>query len=91
MACHPDLVIRSKSNANKFITEELGEATVCRICNEIAEDAIQSKCRHVFDRECIKQYLNTAIEQNVCGLSLMLAYTHPEDTPSLPALCALCL
>ncbi|KAJ3811277.1 SNF2 family N-terminal domain-containing protein [Lentinula aff. lateritia] len=81
MACHPDLVIRSKSNANKFISEDLGEATVCRICNEIAEDAIQSKCRHVFDRECIKQYLNTAIEQNpscpVCFVPLTIDLEAP--------------
>ena len=64
MACHPDLVIRSKTNANQFV-EHQGDATVCRLCNDIAEDAIQSKCRHIFDRECIKQYINTAIEQNV--------------------------
>ncbi|KAG7096575.1 hypothetical protein E1B28_003995 [Marasmius oreades] len=76
MACHPDLVIRSKTNAGKFNAEDVGEATICRICNEIAEDAIQSKCRHIFDRECIKQYLNTAIEQNpacpVCFVPLTI-------------------
>jgi DNA repair protein RAD16 len=67
MACHPDLVIRSKNNAGRFVgEEEIGEATVCRLCNDIAEDAIQSRCRHIFDRECIKQYLNTAVEQTVC-------------------------
>lgn len=66
MACHPDLVLRSKTNAAKFIPEDFGEATVCRICNDVAEDAIQSKCRHIFDRECIRQYLETAMEHNVC-------------------------
>jgi DNA repair protein RAD16 len=64
MACHPDLVIRSKNNAAMFGEGE-GEATVCRLCNDIAEDAIQAKCRHIFDRECIKQYLNTSIEAHV--------------------------
>ena len=64
MACHPDLVIRSKNNAGVFGEEE-GEATVCRLCNDVVEDAIQAKCRHIFDRECIKQYLNTSIEANV--------------------------
>ncbi|KAF9045511.1 SNF2 family N-terminal domain-containing protein [Panaeolus papilionaceus] len=59
MACHPDLVLRSKTNASKFIPDEYDEATVCRICNDIAEDAIQSKCRHIFDRECIRQYLES--------------------------------
>ena len=84
MACHPDLVLRSKTNAGSFLPDDAGEATVCRLCNDIAEDAIQSKCRHIFvrltllsdessvltrftqDRECIKQYMNTAVEQVVC-------------------------
>jgi len=74
MACHPDLVLRSKANAAKFVPEA-EEATVCRICNDIAEDAIQSRCRHIFDRECIKQYLNTAVEQNV-GLKSVLQVIH---------------
>jgi DNA repair protein RAD16 len=63
MACHPDLVIRSKHNASVFGNE--GEATVCRLCNDVAEDALQAKCRHIFDRECIKQYLNASIEAHV--------------------------
>ena len=67
MACHPDLVLKSKTNVNSFDTEDVGEATVCRICNDVAEDAIQSKCRHVFDRECIKQYIEAGIEQEVPG------------------------
>ncbi|KAH0839549.1 P-loop containing nucleoside triphosphate hydrolase protein [Lanmaoa asiatica] len=67
MACHPDLVLRSKSNGNTFFSsEELSEATVCRLCNDIAEDAIQAKCHHIFDRECMKQYLSTAGDINVC-------------------------
>ncbi|KAI0034397.1 SNF2 family N-terminal domain-containing protein [Vararia minispora EC-137] len=61
MACHPDLVIRSKQNAGTFVPAD-DECTVCRLCNDIAEDAIQAKCQHIFDRECIKQYVNTAIE-----------------------------
>lgn len=80
MACHPDLVIRSKNNASKFIPDD-GEATVCRICNDIAEDAIQSKCRHIFDRECIKQYLETAIESDpacpVCHIPLTIDLEAP--------------
>jgi hypothetical protein len=60
MACHPDLVLRSKSNGNTFLgSDELGEATVCRLCNDIAEDAIKAKCHHIFDRECMRQYLST--------------------------------
>lgn len=43
----PDLVLKSKTNVGK-LTEDLGETAVCRICQDIAEDAIQSKCRHIF-------------------------------------------
>ncbi|TFK22205.1 hypothetical protein FA15DRAFT_714507 [Coprinopsis marcescibilis] len=80
MACHPDLVIRSKANAASFVPDE-SDSMVCRICNEFAEDAIQSKCRHVFDRECIKQYLEAALEPNpdcpVCHLPLTIDLEGP--------------
>ncbi|EMD41151.1 hypothetical protein CERSUDRAFT_131728 [Gelatoporia subvermispora B] len=81
MACHPDLVLRSKTNAGTFLTDDGSETTVCRLCNDIAEDAIQAKCRHIFDRECIKQYLNTAIELTpacpVCHLPLTIDLEAP--------------
>ncbi|WVR08301.1 hypothetical protein IAU60_005350 [Kwoniella sp. DSM 27419] len=54
MACHPDLVLKSKNSA---LGSGLPEGTVCRLCNDTAEDAIMSACKHVFDRECIRQYL----------------------------------
>lgn len=54
MACHPDLVLRAKKSA---LAVDVTEGTVCRICNDTAEDAIVSACKHVFDRECIRQYL----------------------------------
>ncbi|KAF8629639.1 hypothetical protein AX15_003370 [Amanita polypyramis BW_CC] len=79
MACHPDLVIRSKTSGNQFVQDE--EATVCRICNDVAEDAIQSKCRHIFDRECIRQYLESALDSNpscpVCHLPLTIDLNAP--------------
>jgi DNA repair protein RAD16 len=68
MACHPDLVLRSRTNANTFVPDDEGETTVCRLCNDIAEDAIQARCRHIFDRECIKQYLQAALEDQVSVL-----------------------
>lgn len=88
MACHPDLVLKSQTNANSFDTENIGEAIVCRICNDVVEDAIQSKCRHVFDRECIKRYIEGGIEQEVRPHNLF----HSRNTyvfvlahvPSLP-------
>lgn len=74
MACHPDLVLKSKKNAE--FSGDIVEATVCRLCNDIAEDAIESKCHHVFDRECIRQYLEASAgitpECPVCHLPLTI-------------------
>lgn len=75
MACHPDLVLKSKTNAKTFQdNQEFGEATVCRLCNDIAEDAIQSKCRHIFDRECMKQYLDSSYRDSVSSCPSAFVY-----------------
>ena len=80
MACHPDLVLKSKTNAKTFQgDDEFGEATVCRLCNDIAEDAIQSKCRHIFDRECIKQYLDAAMDDSVRVLAITVLPLHVDS------------
>ena len=71
LACHPDLVLRSKTGATSFVPIDT-EATICRLCNDFAEDAIQSKCRHIFDRECIRQYLTSSIDDSVRELSSLL-------------------
>ncbi|KAJ9117221.1 hypothetical protein QFC20_000365 [Naganishia adeliensis] len=85
MACHPDLVLRSKKA--KYIAN-VGEEVVCRICNDIAEDAIISKCNHIFDRECIRQYLEMNAKRSpecpVCHLEISIdleaeAIESPED------------
>ncbi|CAE6460934.1 unnamed protein product, partial [Rhizoctonia solani] len=79
MACHPDLVLKSKRNLD--LSGHITEAMVCRLCNDLAEDAIQSKCKHTFDRECIKQYLNTAIEHQpacpVCHVPISIDLESP--------------
>lgn len=54
MACHPDLVLKSQTSS---LAQPTIEGSICRICNDSAEDAIVSQCHHVFDRECIRQYL----------------------------------
>ncbi|KAF8883413.1 SNF2 family N-terminal domain-containing protein [Infundibulicybe gibba] len=91
MACHPDLVLKSRTNASKFGHNETEEGTVCRICNDFAEDAIQSKCRHIFDRECIKQYLDSSLVDDpscpVCHIPLTIDLEAPaleleENTPN---------
>ncbi|EPZ32474.1 Helicase, superfamily 1/2, ATP-binding domain-containing protein [Rozella allomycis CSF55] len=32
---------------------------VCSLCQEPAEDAISSKCKHIFCRQCVSQYIST--------------------------------
>jgi hypothetical protein len=54
---------------------DIVETTVCRLCNDIAEDAIESKCHHVFDRECIKQYLEASVGTTVRPFNLGLLTT----------------
>ncbi|KAM5532664.1 hypothetical protein V8D89_013708 [Ganoderma adspersum] len=83
MACHPDLVLRSKNNAGVFVQDEAGEGTVCRLCNEFAEDAIQAKCRHIFDRECIKQYLEASVEPMPACPVCHVALTIDLEAPAL--------
>jgi DNA repair protein RAD16 len=82
MACHPDLVLRSKTNGTQFLgSDEAGEATICRLCSDVAEDAIQAKCRHIFDRECMRQYLGTAGDLTpdcpVCHIALTIDLEAP--------------
>jgi len=57
-ANHPDLVVTKLKAANSNTT-----TLVCGICQEEAEDAIMSKCKHVFCREDIKQYIQCAPTQ----------------------------
>ncbi|KAG1753270.1 DNA repair protein rad16 [Suillus lakei] len=90
MACHPDLVLRSKTNGTQFLaSDEAGEATICRLCSDVAEDAIQAKCHHIFDRECMKQYLSTAGDMTVLNFSkpdcpvCHLALTIDLEAPAL--------
>ena len=58
MANHPDLVLRSNTGARAGLVES-EEVNVCKLCTEEAEDAIRSRCHHVFCRACIRQYLES--------------------------------
>ncbi|POW22026.1 hypothetical protein PSHT_01711, partial [Puccinia striiformis] len=87
MSNHPDLVLKSRAAQAAFKTigdssepnadpNALTSIQTCRICLDEAEDAIISKCRHIFCRECIRQYLETATEQEpecpVCHLPITI-------------------
>ncbi|CAO1620324.1 unnamed protein product [Sympodiomycopsis kandeliae] len=62
LACHPDLVLRSKTGLQQKLLGAAADQSIhlCRICAEEATDPISSKCRHVFCRECVRQYLESA-------------------------------
>ncbi|BGO98487.1 DNA repair protein rad16 [Rhodotorula toruloides] len=78
MADHPDLVIKSKTaepvqHAAADLPQEI---ITCRLCLDEAEDAVKTSCRHIFCRECVRQYLETAVEQKpecpVCHLPMSI-------------------
>ncbi|KAF8308831.1 hypothetical protein DL93DRAFT_2063577 [Clavulina sp. PMI_390] len=79
MACHPDLVLKSKNNPG--LAGDIVETTVCRICHEIAEDAIKSSCHHLFDRACISQYIDACGQDEpacpVCHVTLTIDLEAP--------------
>lgn len=60
IADHPDLVL-------KRLSAKDGDASkgifVCQLCNDEAEEPIESKCHHKFCRLCIKEYVESYIEK----------------------------
>ncbi|KAK6334088.1 DNA repair protein rad16 [Orbilia brochopaga] len=50
IADHPDLVLKRHG-------QEGNSNLVCLICDEEAEEAIKSKCRHTFCRLCVQEYI----------------------------------
>lgn len=51
-ANHPDLILRKHADGGQNIL-------VCCICDEPAEEAIRSQCRHEFCRQCAKDYVRS--------------------------------
>lgn len=63
--------------------------STCRLCLDEGDDPIMSKCRHVFCRECIRQYLETAIEIEpecpVCHLPMTIDLNQETEQELLDA------
>ena len=79
VADHPDLITKKQS----------GEASgpnvlVCNICDEPAEDAIRSQCKHEFCRACAKDFVRTCENSGVtpdcprCHIALSVDFDQPE-------------
>lgn len=83
LANHPDLVLRSKTGVvSKLLGDAHSEIHVCRICTDEAEDAIMSRCKHIFCRECVRQYLDSEI---VPGMVPDCPYCHATLSIDLEA------
>ena len=73
VADHPDLILKKNSEGGQNVL-------VCNICDEPAEDAIRSRCRHDFCRACAKSYLHSSSEPNCpqCHIPLSIDLEQPE-------------
>ncbi|KAI8618100.1 SNF2 family N-terminal domain-containing protein [Chytriomyces sp. MP71] len=60
---HPDLVTTKLRIQENLASETL----VCGICQESAEDAVVSKCKHVFCREDIRAYMLSCPDDQTCN------------------------
>lgn len=77
VADHPDLILKKNGEGGQNIF-------VCCICDETAEDAIRSICRHDFCRACVKSYINSSEESGSvpdcpsCHIPLSIDLEQPE-------------
>lgn len=84
LADHPDLVL--KRVGSNQISNEIEGVIICQLCDDEAEEPIESKCHHKFCRMCIQEYTDSYLgdEKNlqcpVChiGLSIDLQQTALE-------------
>ena len=74
---HPDLITKKKVEGGQNIL-------VCNICDEPAEDAIRSQCKHEFCRTCAKEFVKTCENSGVvpdcprCHIALSVDFDQPE-------------
>ncbi|CAK1365804.1 DNA repair protein RAD16 [Cercospora beticola] len=77
VANHPDLLLKKNAHEGQNVL-------VCNICDEVAEEAIRSQCKHDFCRACVKSYCQS-IEQDDgeadcprCHIPLSIDFDQPE-------------
>lgn len=77
VANHPDLILKRHAQEGQNVL-------VCNICDEVAEDAIRSQCKHDFCRACVKSYVQSVEETGGeadcprCHISLSIDFDQPE-------------
>ncbi|GMM54275.1 DNA repair protein [Maudiozyma humilis] len=80
LADHPDLVLkRLKKNDG-----DNNGVIVCQLCDDEAEEPIESKCHHKFCRLCIKEFVESYLEADsnltcpVCHIGLSIDLSQPS-------------
>jgi DNA repair protein RAD16 len=78
VADHPDLILKKNSEGAQNVI-------VCCICDDVAEEAIRSRCKHDFCRACAKSYITTCMESGDedprcphCHIALSIDLEQPE-------------
>ncbi|KAI0011075.1 DNA repair protein RAD16 [Xylariaceae sp. FL0662B] len=73
VADHPDLILKKTAEGGQNIL-------VCCICDEPAEEAVRSRCKHDFCRSCAKSYVNSQNEPDCpqCHIPLSIDLEQPE-------------
>ncbi|OBA26329.1 hypothetical protein HANVADRAFT_25403 [Hanseniaspora valbyensis NRRL Y-1626] len=77
LADHPDLVLHKMRKIND------PNVLVCQLCDDKAEDPIESKCHHKFCRLCVKEYIESGIQGSaptcpVCHIDLSIDLQQPS-------------
>ncbi|KAI1632818.1 DNA repair protein RAD16 [Biscogniauxia mediterranea] len=72
-ADHPDLILKKSTEGGQNVI-------VCCICDEPAEEAIRSRCKHDFCRDCAKSYINSQDQPDCpqCHIPLSIDLEQPE-------------
>ncbi|KAK5711606.1 DNA repair protein rad16 [Elasticomyces elasticus] len=76
VANHPDLILKKHAQSGQNVL-------VCSICDEPAEEAIRSQCRHEFCRRCAKDYIqsfeaDTIVDCPRCHIPLSIDFEQPD-------------
>lgn len=74
---HPDLLLKKHAQQGQNVL-------VCNICDEVAEEAIRSQCKHDFCRACVKNYVQSVEDTGGeadcprCHIPLSIDFEAPE-------------
>ncbi|KAJ4388808.1 DNA repair protein rad16 [Gnomoniopsis smithogilvyi] len=73
VADHPDLILKKNAAQGQNVLQ-------CNICDEPAEDAVRSRCKHDFCRACARAYLNSQDQPDCprCHIPLSIDLEQPE-------------